>query len=384
MSRFLFILTLLYMQIPLTVSAQKTVLTMHWQTVGKLPVPTGQTASIGVAGPVTGTHEGFLFVGGGANFPKGLPWEGGTKYYYDDLFLFKPVSNGQPDFTQSFRLPEPLAYAALCQTSRGIFVGGGENSQGIRSSAYLMGWDTRALRPFFLRLPDLPIPLTNAMAAFHNGTILFAGGESAGATYGHCFQLDLQQTDNGWKEVASLPKPVSHGVLTFMDSGSESGFVMAGGRRKNQNGISTIYSECYRLKPGAEKWEAMASMPFGAAAGTGLLLQKDQLLLIGGDKGETFSRVETLLAAIALEKDPLVKEQLIAQKNQLQRNHPGFSRECLLFDLSRNGWSNAGIIPYVTPVTTTALHWNGKILLPSGEIRAGVRTPLFLIGSYKP
>ena len=372
------------MEMPLTVSAQTSVLQINWQTSGSLPAPTGQTASIGVAGPVTGTFKGFLFVGGGANFPKGLPWEGGIKVYYDDLFLFIPDQNGLPKSVHTFHLPEPLAYAALCQTPMGIFVGGGENSKGIRSAAYLMGWDSRALRPFFSKLPDLPIPLTNAMAAFHNGTILFAGGESAGATYGRCFQLELQKTEKGWKEVASLPKPVSHAVLTYMDSGKEAGFVMAGGRRKNSNGISTIYSSCYRFKPGAEKWEAMASMPFAAAAGTGLLLQKDQLLLIGGDKGETFSRVETLLAAIALEKDPLVKEQLIAQKNQLQRNHPGFSQECLLFDLSRNGWSNAGIIPYVTPVTTTALHWNGKILLPSGEIRAGVRTPLFLIGSYKP
>lgn len=372
------------MEMPLTVSAQKSDFHFNWQSSGSLPAPSGQTASIGVAGPVTGTHEGFLFVGGGANFPQGLPWEGGTKVYYDDLFLFIPDQNGLPKFEQSFHLPEPLAYAALCQTPMGIFVGGGENSQGIRSAAYLMGWNKMAQQPFFSTLPNLPIPLTNAMAAFHNGTILLAGGESSGATYGRCFQLDLQQTNNGWKEVAPLPKPVSHAVLTYMDSGKNAGFVMAGGRRKNSNGISTIYSECYRLQTGAEKWEAMASMPFAAAAGTGLLWQKDQLLLIGGDKGETFSRVETLLAAIALENDPVVKEKLIAHKNQLQQNHPGFSREYLIFDLSRNCWSNAGIIPYVTPVTTTALHWNGKILLPSGEIRAGVRTPLFLIGTYKP
>jgi N-acetylneuraminic acid mutarotase len=384
MNAFHTILTFLFIQISMTASAQHASFPIQWKTAGQLPAPQGRSVSIGIAGPITGTIGDFLCVGGGANFPDGLPWEGGLKQYYNDLFIFKPDSNGSPTFVTASKLPEPLAYAAICQTPQGIFVGGGENSLGIRSAAYLMDWDAHAQQPIFIQLPDLPIPLTNAMAASRNRTILLVGGEINGETSNRCFTLDLQQLSAGWKECSSLPKPVSHGILTYVEGSRPARFILAGGRRKNPDAISTIYADCYGFKPEEDQWEPLRSMPYAAAAGTGLLLQKNQLLLIGGDKGETFSKVEALLVQISHETDALKKEQLIAQKNELQQLHPGFNRECLVYDPSRNTWSNAGIIPYVTPVTTTALHWNGQIILPSGEIRAGVRTPLFLIGTYKP
>jgi N-acetylneuraminic acid mutarotase len=97
-------------------------------------------------------------------------------------------------------------------------------------------------------------------------------------------------------------------------------------------------------------------------------------LLFGGDKGETFHQVEILLAQIAQESDPEKKAKLIAQKNTLQVNHPGFSREILLFDSQKNTWKKLGKIPFSVPVTTTAITWDNKVIIPSGEIKAGVRS----------
>ena len=49
--------------------------------------------TLGVAGAFAGTSGGALLVMGGANFPDRMPWEGGTKLWYDTLFALdtKPI-----------------------------------------------------------------------------------------------------------------------------------------------------------------------------------------------------------------------------------------------------------------------------------------------------
>lgn len=41
----------------------------------------------GVAGPFAGVSGGALIAAGGANFPNGFPWEGGTKVWHDDVYV---------------------------------------------------------------------------------------------------------------------------------------------------------------------------------------------------------------------------------------------------------------------------------------------------------
>ena len=58
-----------------TLNAQKSPISMgDWQSIDSLPTP-----NIGVAGAFSGVHNGAMVVAGGANFPNGMPWEGGKK-----------------------------------------------------------------------------------------------------------------------------------------------------------------------------------------------------------------------------------------------------------------------------------------------------------------
>ena len=58
---------------------KKSELTLQWKVANELPAETGKAVSIGVAGPVTGVYKDRFIVAGGANFPGGMPWEGGAK-----------------------------------------------------------------------------------------------------------------------------------------------------------------------------------------------------------------------------------------------------------------------------------------------------------------
>jgi len=54
---------------------------LDWTELPELP------AELGVAGPFAGVSQDALIVAGGANFPNGVPWDGGEKVWYDDIYV---------------------------------------------------------------------------------------------------------------------------------------------------------------------------------------------------------------------------------------------------------------------------------------------------------
>jgi N-acetylneuraminic acid mutarotase len=50
--------------------------------------------------------------------------------------------------------------------------------------------------------------------------------------------------------------------------------------------------------------------------------------------------------------------------------------------LNLKKWSRMADLPSDGPVTTTAVVWDDMIILPSGEIKAGVRTPEILVATF--
>ena len=127
----------------------------------------------------------------------------------------------------------------------------------------------------------------------------------------------------------------------------------------------------------------MASLPYPLSAGTAWSDAECNIFLFGGDAGITFNKTEELIFAISKEEDPGKREMLNQQKAALQAAHPGFSGEVLHYNACDDEWSVAGRLPFDAPVTTTAVATrNGEVIIPSGEIRAGVRSPLILQGKF--
>ncbi|MDA7694707.1 hypothetical protein N8817_07980, partial [Flavobacteriaceae bacterium] len=53
-----------------------------------IPALEKESIPLGYAGMMGGAIQDLLIAAGGANFPNGLPWEGGKKEYYNTLYLF--------------------------------------------------------------------------------------------------------------------------------------------------------------------------------------------------------------------------------------------------------------------------------------------------------
>ncbi|MBI1692384.1 MAG: hypothetical protein FYV88_1070 [Bacteroidetes bacterium] len=382
---FIFFAILNLMILPASLHAQKNAGTEFiWKIAGELPPDASGIPSIGFAGATAGYHKDYLIVAGGANFPDKMPWEGGKKKYTANIVVFKKLPNNLQLIAKSVSLPTPLAYAASCTTPIGVFYGGGENEQGVQSKAAMLQWDNQQSSLTIQSLPNLPIAITNASAICLQQIVYVAGGEMASGVSDKLFSLDLSQIEWGWKELPSIPHPVSHAVLIAANIHKQTSLFVCGGRMKTPSGISQLYKEVYQFHISSSKWIQASSLPTTLSAGTGFFLPPNQLVLIGGDQGNLFHQTELWLNAIQQEKNDSVKQKILQQKNTLQQTHPGFSKEVLIAEYPALAWKLANTLPFSAPVTTSLVPISGGYLIPSGEIRPGVRTPQIISLTLSP
>ena len=357
---------------------------IDWREAGSLPGDDNGAVHQGLAGPVSGMHNNVLIIGGGANFPDSMPWLGGTKRFYDDVYLFR---RDNEHYTlvddKRFKMPYRLAYGASCSTPKGVLYAGGENESGLLRTVLLIRYNSSDNELIIDQLPDLPFAIANASIATDGKNIYLAGGETEEGVSDKLFHMDLNEAHAQWTHLANLPHPVSHSILAFSVNNSRRSLYLVGGRAKNKTRPSDFFHASYRFDLGNYGWEQMASLPYALSAGTAWSDGECNIFLFGGDAGKTFNNTEELIFAISKEEDPVKREMLNHQKTALQAAHPGFSRDVLHYNACDDEWSVAGRLPFDAPVTTTAVATrDGEVIIPSGEIRAGVRSPLILQGTF--
>ena len=355
---------------------------ISWKLAATLPPASGAAEQPGFAGMMAGVHNGRLILAGGANFPGSMPWMGGKKQFYAGVYIFRKDGNGAVINTgKIFTLPFPLAYGGSCSTPQGVVCLGGETPGGISRKALLLRWNVSAAQLQIVQLPDLPYAVSNAAVTCYGSTVYLAGGETEQSVSSRFLSLDLEHAAAGWKVLPPMAQPVSHAVFLAQSNGDHPCLYLAGGRKRNPGGISNLYSAVNRFDLKTNRWERCQPLPYALSAGTGVAAGASYLLLFGGDKGHTFNRVESLIAAAAKEQDPVKKQQLTEEKKTAQSTHPGFSSNVLLYNTITDVWTVADSIPFAGQVTTTATRWGEDIIIPSGEIRAGVRTPHIIQGT---
>jgi N-acetylneuraminic acid mutarotase len=168
----------------------------------------------------------------------------------------------------------------------------------------------------------------------------------------------------------------------------ETSIYVIGGRTKTSSGISDLHNTTFAFNIKKQIWENRATISDGKnttnfSAGAGVAVGNHSILIVGGDNGAIFHKIETYLSQIAQTNSPEEKAKLAAEKNLLNTNHDGFYKGILLYDTDTNSWSTIGELPFLAHVTTTATMWNDKIVLSNGEIKPGIRTPDVMLGTIK-
>ncbi len=330
---------------------------------------------LGFGGPLVGIHGGALVVAGGANFPVPLS-EGGEKVWHDRVFVL-PL--GEEAWREVGRLPRPLAYAACASGPRGIAVAGGSDASAVHAQCFLISWDGE--RVVFDSLPDLPQPSAFGSAEAIGSRVFVLGGKRAkdeSQLAGAFWTLDLDHTELGWEELPTHPAPARLKMVTAIQQGpggEECLFVFSGSvTSRAVDGVARyrMLTDCHRYSPSEREWTTIASLPVledsrdlpgaaafaqdpwpinaACAAGWGTR----QILTFGGTTGRYILGPDGEPRAPSL--------------------HPSFLNRVLSYDAQADRWRIAGTMP-VGVVTTEAVRWGDSIVVPSGEVRPGVRTP---------
>ena len=370
----------------LAASAQKVSPSIKWKFATELPPSRGRSKSLGFAGVINGVSNNVLIVAGGANFPHGLPWEGGKKYYTDEIHVLqKDGVNFIWNKKVIDKLPEPIGYCGSTSTDRGIAYVGGENENGISNRCYLLRWNNQKERVDIKVLPNLPVALTN-IALTHIGNTLYAvGGDEEKISSSSFYSLNLDDAEPQWQTVTHLPIALANATAVFQYVKNEKEIFVIGGRSKSLSGVSDLHHTVYAFNIDTQKWSECADISNGKyitnlSAACGVALGKDKIVIIGGDNGKIFHQIESYIAQITKAKTPEEKAKLTEEKNDLSIHHRGFDKSVLLYDTNSDVCTKIGDLPFPAQVTTTAVMWNNDIVISNGEIRPGVRTPNIMIG----
>lgn len=348
----IFLCGLLLSWVPLTLFGQVQ-RQLSWEELP--PIPDKE----GFAGMYTGVSNGVLLSMGGANFPETMPWEGGKKIWYDNIYMLE--SGASSWRLASEKLPRPMAYGVYCSYGNRVIIAGGSDDAKHYTDVWSIVYDKGEI--IIDELAPLPVPLANMAGALVGDHLYVAGGQSSadGLPLKTFLSLDLK-ADKGDQEWLSLePWPGRPRMQSVSASIQDHFFLFSGvdfdvkedGQRER-----VILTDAWKYVPtkgsiGSGKWERLADMPRGVAAGPtpAPTMGSDHILFPGGLDGKTASH-----------KDPAT--------------FPGFVNDLPGYHVKTDSWVNFGSLPdKTTRVTVPAVRWEGKWVVINGEIGPGKRSP---------
>ncbi len=375
----------------LNVNAQNAFDQFTWDTLPSLPAASGTAIQPGVAGAFSGVDKGAMVVAGGANFPDSLPWKGGLKKYWDDIFVFKFNQENSGSWLKNiFKLPHPVAYGVSISTSKGILCIGGINNDRIFKETFFLnynpGSDSINTTPFI----PLPEPLFNLSAASIGEIIYVAGGEDSLTTKNIFLKIDLSASNPSWKVLPSWNgASISNSVLVAQSQGDHTCLYLIGGKHQNKTDGTYFVSTVFQFDPVSNKWTSKKpitndkNVPVKIAAGTGFGIGSNFIAFIGGNTSSLFDKIIRLNNEIDSASNPLTKENYQQQLDKFLTGHPGFEKTIYLYNTITNSWAQLADLPYPLPVTLNGFKYGDQIILPSGEMRPGVRTTQIVRGTIQ-
>ncbi len=336
---------------------------------------------VGLAGAYFGIDDNVLIVAGGANFPEALPWNGGRKRYYNEIFVLNKDKSEWELMKE--KLPFNSAYGGAVSTSEGLLCFGGNTADKTISESYFINYIPELKKVEIVTGPELPVPLTHFAFAEIDNVIYVAGGlssKSAGSS-SHFFSLDISNAnsaDRRWKELKSWDgKSRAFGVGVAQSNGLHNCFYLFSGRNIQANKDPHILFDAHVYNPSINEWSVISTgeqSEFPVMAGTAFAVGASTIVFPSGANGQLMLKEIHLKKQLANFKDKNTADSL----NQVLLNHlnkhSGFGNQVLAFNTVTHETYMLGNLPSTGQVTTSAVQWEDDFIIPSGEIGPDVYT----------
>lgn len=319
-----------------------------WRKLPSIP------ESRGLAAAFAGVSGETLIVAGGANFPDKMPWEGGKKVWHDRIWVLDTPAG---TWMEAGRLQKPRAYGVSVSVNGCVLCAGGSDASGPCADVFALEWKNGKLERNATVPPALPLPLANAAGAVDANEVVYiacgSSGPGEGKASNRFFAAGYRRKILEWRELP--PLPAEPRILPVAAAHGDSFYLFGGAALETKDGktVRRYLQDAWRYSSSAG-WQRLPDMPKPCAAAPSpapVLTNagKVEVLIAGGDDGSlvNFTPVE---------------------------RHPGFPGAILRYDLTANTWSASGKVP-APRATAPCVSWRGEFVVPSGEVRPGVRSP---------
>ncbi len=316
---------------------------------------------LGFGGPFAGVSNDMLVIAGGAHFPEKV-WGEGSKVWRGDIRVLDD-ENGQWQTLES-AFHRPLAYGVSLTTPYGILTAGGSDADRAYRDVYLYNIEKNGgdLKVDRRQLPDLPAPRAASSGGLIGNTVYICCGQTESAeteVTATIWKLELpaDPADNNawdslaWETLTPLPGPPRSQAPSAVQNGKLyvfSGFTLIPG--EDGSPARSYLSDSWCYNPSSDSWKQLSDCPIPVIAAPAIGFGDSHIFVFSGSDGTKSHLVDVL-------KD----------------KWPGFTTDVLSYHTITDTWIVAGSMPYGM-VTTTAVNWRGKIVLPSGEIKPRIRT----------
>ncbi len=348
----------------------------------------------GVAAAFAGIYNNYLLFGGGCNFPDIPLVLGGSKQFYDDLFI-RQIDDTLSGWTRAGKLPQPTAYGVSVSTPAGIVCVGGCNSEEKLSSAYLITIDPGKDSVTFVGLPSFPETVDNATGTYIDDRIYIVCGNMSGKPSSKMYVLSLKNIQDGWEESVMFPGGARvQPTACRLQQDNETGLFLAGGFRGAFDTFQPeVFTDAYYFSPREKSWIKLSdpladSQLVSLGGGVSVPVGDSLALCMGGVNKDKF------LGALRREQKAseakLSGQQEVWNEYEKQRieyiSRPSewhqFNRKLMLYHMKTNTWTVEDSCLHTALAGAVAAYSGNIFFVLNGEIRAGVRTPDIWEGTF--
>lgn len=344
------------------------------RTAGSLPAIDG-AANPGVAGAFIGKVGDRIILAGGSNFSQGAPWEGGEKQFEDAVYLLTPSGGAYKcELVADAKLPAGVAHGCAAAAGRSLYCFGGQIADAESRAVYALTPAGNSVRVD--AVGELPEGFRPAAALAYKEEIYVHGVKDDANAFWRFSPASAK-----WTQLAACPGAVRSAGPAFaaQHNGRENAMYLIGGRHQKE-GEFLIYSDVWEYLPLSDRWQARGAATVDGKPVVVMYAQavpygSGHVLVLGGDDGRELVRRAALERAIGQAATPQEAEALRAELREAFTAHEGFSKEVLAYHAITDTWVSLGEAQTGFPAVTTAVVTGDEIVIPSGEIRPGVRTP---------
>lgn len=341
----------------------KEIESIKWMVAGNLEAQRGQDINKGTAGLLQGKSNGYIIVGGGANFPEKSVLDGGVKKHYSDIYVLKN-NEGLLEQVNHTTLDYEIGYGSSILADEGVYyVGGSPDEEGAKK-IILININSHG-NINVEEVGRLPFTFIDGFAVKHDEYIFFGLGKQNHKSSNKVYKLSLKS--NEITELAPIIGKSTRNQLVYQLIGNHI-YVFSGGDNK-------AYTDGYKYSIKDDTWTRVSDVDINGEkisllGASSVKLNEEEILVIGGFNKEIYDNAVKNLGELTGDEFTKFRESYLKTEPQ----DFNWNSKILIYNSKINKWRSLGEVPFNAPCGEALVLDEDYIFSINGEIKPGVRT----------